>query len=101
MKINFAAALHDLDGKPLLEEGLAITLGVIACRSLMATFNDEQSLGAEVKVKRFKMALDITRGDDQDIPVEDVAELKRLIGKAYGPLIVGRCYEIIEPGPST
>ena len=32
-------------------------------------------------------------------PDEDVAAIKKLIAKAYGPLVVGRVFDILENGP--
>ena len=31
-----------------------------------------------------------------DLTIEEAAEIKKLVGKAYGPVVVGRVYEIFE-----
>lgn len=100
MQIDFAAELNDLDGNPIKADGEKnATLSSIACTALLAVYADEQNLAPSEKVNRFQLALVATKGGMQDMKVEDVAMLKRLIGKAFGPLIVGRAYDILEPAP--
>lgn len=101
MKINFSAVLLDMAGEPIPQDdrpnAKPATLGSVSCTALLAQFPDEQNLAAEIKVKRFRLAEAATKGGEQDLPVDDVAELKRLLAKAFGPLIVGRAFDIIEP----
>lgn len=91
MKINFDAVLLDLDEKPI-DGG---TLKTIALQVLTATFADENLTG-EQKVNRYRLALQINKGGEQEITLEDAVLLKMLIGKGYPPLIVGRSYELIN-----
>ena len=97
MQINFATEILDLDGTPIKDAGKNLTLRSAACGALTAPFPEDQNAEATVKVSRYRLALKASEGGTQDWPVEDVAEMKRLIGKAYGPLIVGRCFDAIEP----
>lgn len=98
MQINFDGLIKDLDGNPVMSEGgTPTTLKAPACGALTASFRDEPELSAEDKLKRYRLALKASEGGTQDWAVEDVAELKRMIGKAYPPLIVGRCFDLIEP----
>jgi len=63
----------------------------------LATFEDERSLSGEEKVKRFVLATRIeSNSNDMDFKVEDVAKIKQLIGKGYGPLVVGQAWEMLE-----
>lgn len=96
MKLNFSTAIRDLQDQPIIEGGNPLTLGSIACNALLTVHQDEALLPAEEKVKRFRMAQAAVKGGEQDCAVEDVASLKKLIGKLYGPLVVGRVFEIIE-----
>jgi len=95
MRIDFDAPLLDLKGEPLIENGVEVTLGAIASNALLATYRDEQDLTGEEKVKRFRLAV-IARGA-QDLSVEQIVLLKKLIAKAYSPLIVGRVFELLDP----
>lgn len=100
MKIDFSAVIKDLDGDAVKDGERDATLGRVACAALLATYADEQNLAAEDKVKRFRLAEIASKGGEQEIKVDDVALIKKLIGKAFAPLIVARAYDIIEP-PST
>jgi hypothetical protein len=100
MKIDFSAIIKDLDGDAVKDGERDATLGRVACTALLATYADEQNLVAEDKVKRFRLAEIASKGGEQEIKVDDVALIKKLIGKAFAPLIVARAYDIIEP-PST
>lgn len=96
MKINFSAPILDLDGTPMTEDGKPVSLSTLACRALLAVFPDEQALGGDTKINRYRIALKVNEGGEQELIAEDVASLKALIGKAYGPLAVGRAYAILE-----
>lgn len=100
MKIDFSAEIKDFDGKALKEGDTAITLGLMAVRALNAQFPDEQPLSAEAKVSRFRIAVKVSEGGVQDLVAEDVVEIKKVIGRAFTPLIVGRSYALIEGPPS-
>lgn len=97
MKINFAAPIRDIKGEPIVENEKAVTLGSVSCQALLASYPDEPNLSGKEKAERFVLGVLFSLEQEEDISVEDVALLKKLIGKAYGPLVVGRAYEIIEP----
>ncbi len=102
MLIDFQRVICDLKGEPLKikknegDIGESLKLLQVCQESLMTTFPDEQGLGGTEKVKRFGLALKI----DSQLPVnlesEEIAEIKKLVGKAYGPLVVGRAWELLE-----
>lgn len=78
------------------ESDETLTLGGAAEIALLATFRDEQDLAAAEKVKRFKLANRLHGAETIDLETEDVALVKKLIGKAFPAIVVGRAYEIIE-----
>lgn len=92
MKIDFAAPVLDLDGKQVEDK----TIGKLIVDALMAQYPDETSLSGEEKLKRFELAQVAHKANGQDVSVEDAALIKKLIGKAYGPLVVGRVYALIK-----
>ena len=98
MKVNFDKQLVDLDGTiiPDAKGNPAIPRG-ISVDALLAAFNDEQNIAGEEKLKRYILAEKIYKKED-DLSVEELALLKKLIGKAYTPLIVGQSWKIIEEG---
>jgi hypothetical protein len=103
--IDFAALLTDLDGQPIPDcvgndcaNKPALTLGVIAIRCLTANFPDEEkSISGEEKFKRGELALRIHKDGKTSLTAEDVALLKKLVGKAYGPLIVVKTWALLDP----
>src|SRR5262245_40116210 len=97
MKIDFSAVIKDLDGEAVKDGEKDATLGRVACTALLASFADERNLPAEDKVRRFRLAEIAAKGGAREMKVEDVALMKKLIGKAFAPLVVGRAYDIIEP----
>ena len=49
----------------------------------------------EKKAERFVLATEIYSGKD-DFEVEQIATLKSVIGKAYGPLLVGQAFALLR-----
>jgi hypothetical protein len=97
MKLKFNEKIKDLDGNVLKDNGKELTLLNVATTSLLAVFDDERIDGQE-KAKRGMLAIKIHSNPDVELTVEEIALIKRLIGKTYVPLVVARAYEIIEEG---
>lgn len=98
--IDFSQTMKDLNGNPVLDGETPLTLGAVACNSLLATFKDEPNLSGADKAKRFALALKINGKAQVALKVEDVSLLKILIGKAYAALVVGQAWEMLDPTPS-
>ena len=109
MNINVTQQLQDLDGTPMVTgkqlcqvcgqivgENEPLTVRVTAVRSLSANFRDEEGLAGEEKVKRFHLALKITDEDEPDLKAEDIVLIKKMVGKMYGPVVVGRMWAILD-----
>lgn len=97
MQINFSAKILDLKGEVINDGADDLTLGSISCTALVSSYPDEPNLPADEKVKRFRLAQVAVDGGVQEVKLEDIAALKKLIGRAFGPLVVGRAFDIIEP----
>lgn len=98
MKVDFSTPIRDFKGNDVKErDGSVVTLASIATQALSATYDDEKNLKADDKYKRFKIAILVCDGGEVELSVEHVAELKKLIGKGFGPLVVGRAYEALDP----
>lgn len=109
-KINFGEPLYDLDGKQVIDPAnrKSVTLGSTCLNALTLSYNDETPTGEE-KTKRFDLALKIMHATATDrvdalgiadLVVEDVVLLKQLVGKAYGPMIVGPAFALLEGKPN-
>ena len=102
---DFTAPILDFDNTPASACpasdpgcGKVLTLSDVAIASLMGTFPDERDLSGEEKIKRFGLAMRIRNAKDISLTAEEIALLKKIIGRSYGPLVVGRAYPMIDPG---
>jgi hypothetical protein len=99
MKLALTTELKSLENVVLLQEDgkTPITLSTVIGNALLATFQDEVNLSGEDKVKRFRLAEAAVLRNGYDFTIEDVALIKKLVAKAYGPLVVGRVFQILDP----
>lgn len=98
--INFKAPLLDQYEKPLkdgLDGGSDLTLGRAAANALFAAYPDERDLPAEEKWARAELAMRLLRGDAVELTAEEVAKVKKLIGKCYSGLVIMRAYPLLDP----
>lgn len=107
MALDFSKPLMDADGKPICvvqvaegatcPDGSAATLGRVVRAALYAQFPDEQNLSLDDKLKRGDLAQAITGAGDIKLKAEDIALIKKVVGKAYGPLIVWAAVRELDP----
>ena len=75
---------------------MTLTLQLATVNALMASDPNDNPSGEE-KAKRFTLGMKIhSASEPVDVSAEDVALIKKLIGKVYTPLVVGRAYELLE-----
>ena len=99
MQIDFKRDLSDFSGNTLKEKDTPINLAVVAVNALMGVYPDEQNLEGTEKVRRYLLAQRIHGADGSlDIPVEDVALIKKLVGKGFPTLIAGQAIPMLEGG---
>jgi hypothetical protein len=98
MIINFEQILKRINGTDLeLEGGKSGTLKWFTCEALQLTFQDERELDPIKKCARWVLATRIYANPTKiDLAIEEIAEIKKLIGKAYGPLVVGQAWQMLE-----
>jgi len=104
MKINVTTVLKAFNGTPHKDfaEGRTtendLTLKTAIVNSLTAIFNDEKPNGEE-SFKRGQLAHRVYNSNsDIELTAENIADIKRLVGKYYGPAIVFAAYTILEGG---
>lgn len=99
-EFDVTAPILDLDGKPVKDGESILTSGRVAIIALTSPYQDEQNLAGEEKVKRFAVALKIQgsigSGQKLDLTVDELALIKKLVGKGMAPLVVGRVWEMID-----
>jgi len=93
MKIDFSKKLTNLDGSKIKE---GINLKTVCQNALMGAYKGEEALEGDEKARRYDIAIKLNSSNELDLRVEDVKTIKEVIGKAFGPLIVGQAYKIIE-----
>ena len=99
MKINFNQQLKILGrDEPLLKPNSTepFCLKDAAIEALLAFTTEENQTGEE-KAKRYVMATRVyANPEGPDFTLEELATIKKVIGKGYGPLIVGQAWEMLE-----
>jgi hypothetical protein len=115
MKRNLNVALKNLNGTPVteavieqLEPGKPVVQSVttmtaaMACGDALNTlFEDERTLPGIEKHKRGKLAQRVYDAKGEiDLSTEDIAEIKKCLGKKYNPLIVCQVFDILETDPA-
>jgi hypothetical protein len=97
MRVNLSAVIRDLKGEVIKDGKNDLTLSTVCCGALLTPLPDETNLSADEKVRRFKLAVKLCDGGQQDLSSEEITMLKQLVGKVYPPLTVGRAFEILDP----
>jgi hypothetical protein len=113
--IDFKAVISDFEGMPVTEcadqppprddrecqNRRPVTLAMAAMRALLVTYDDERGIAAEEKFKRGELARKIyesTSGNGEPVlTVEEMATVKKLIGKGYPPLMVTQIWRMLDP----
>lgn len=96
--IDFSVEMKDFEGQFInTPDGTPITIKRAAINALIAVYNDEPNLTGEDKIKRYSLAMRINNSSHTiELQSEEIAIIKKLIAKMYGPLIVGQAWEILE-----
>lgn len=100
IEVDFDVKLTTIDGKPFTGpdgKETETTLASICQNALLAGYPDEQNLSGIEKVARYGMALKIRDEKKWDLTATEVELLKKLVAKAFPPLIVGQVWAILDP----
>lgn len=95
------------DALPLLDqlvgESESLTFRKVAVNALLTTLQGDDGLTGVQKVEMHKLARTIHEQDELEILDEgkDVELLKERIGKAYGPVVVGPAFMILNGTPAS
>lgn len=100
MKLDVSKVLLSVTGQPLkINDHTEATLKWAAIEALMAQGQGE-SLTAQEKVSRFKLAQKIHTSDGKcDFAVEEVSKMKEVIGKNCPTNVTGAAFDIIDSQP--
>jgi hypothetical protein len=100
--------LHLLNGQPVKDVGTQesgdpdcakcapLTAGHAIANALLATVPGETTVDASQKWARYDLAMRIIKGP-VTLTAAEVTVIKKCLGNAYGPLIIGQIIPIIDP----
>lgn len=99
--LDFTVHITQLDGSPFLgPDGKEIktTLATVSETALTSSYQDEAALPPGEKSNRFWLAQRI-HIDPKNVVLspEEITLLKKLIDKAYNPLVVGQAWAVLDP----
>ena len=99
LAVDFAAPINNLDGTAMRKDDKTVlTLEEVASTALLSSYQDESNLDGVEKNKRFWLAKKIhDQRKDPVLTADEIALIKRLIAKAYNPLVVGQAWTILDP----
>ena len=105
MRINMNQSIKDWEGNEIVlpksldsDEKESLILRHVCLNCLGAVHEDEKNLSGEEKFKRNGIAMNIVNSKNGvvDLSSEQISELKKLIGKLYGPVVVGSTWNMLE-----
>jgi len=95
VKVNFASLVLNEKDEPIMQgKDDPVTLATIARQALLNPGPGEEKVSGEDKFKRFQLAMKCE--GEVDLQVEELATIKKRIGIMCPPLIVGRCWNMLE-----
>jgi hypothetical protein len=107
--INFATVITNEDGKPIIEctdpptvvstdpackSKRDVTLGILAFRALSFP---EQGVSGEDNLLRGNLALRVYKAGELQLSVEEIALIKKRIGAVFTPVLIARCFPLLDP----
>lgn len=100
LAVDFSKPITQIDGTtPLRDDKQAIySLGDVAETALLTSYQDEGNLDGVEKNKRFWIAKKIhDQRKDPVLTADEIALIKKLIAKAYNPLVTGQAWTLLDP----
>lgn len=95
MKKNLDKKITTLKGEDVPVNGEPSTVRQVVVDSLLAQMPNENPAANE-KVDRYKLAVRLNDGGEQELSPEEIVLIKKLVGKNYGPLVVGQVFALLD-----
>jgi len=92
MRVDFSQSIKNLQGAPLTLNGEPLTIGFAVITALLNTFPGEPELSGEEKARRYWLARAVHAGQGE-IDASTAALIRELVGKTFGPPVVGPVFE--------
>lgn len=97
MKIDFSAPILGPNDTPIMEGGKPATLGSIASTALFATLPEDENATATDKALWGNLGLALYAEGKHDLTAEQIALVKKRIGRAFSSLAVARAFHLLDP----
>lgn len=94
MQIHFDRVVVELDGSPAGGD-TPLTVGSMCLQALVAAIRDETPPPPAEVERRYRLALRIQRGGEQDLSPEDCTLLRDRICRVYGVWAAGQACEAL------
>lgn len=97
MKVDFNQVLKDFEGDPLKnDKNKEWTLKTAAVSALATALEEDKGMTADKAVARYKLALRLQEGGEQELSPEEATEIRNRLAKCYSILISGQACEMLK-----
>lgn len=97
MKIDFNKGFVDLDNQPVkTQDGEAVTLGKVVANSLATPLDDDKGIGHEKVLERWKLAMRLHSGGEQEITATEAADIQKRIVKTHTMIVAAQVVEAMN-----
>ncbi len=94
--MNLTAAITDFHNEPIIDQNSKPLTYLDVFMTACDTVLDEKEK-PENKMKDFKMGLKMVKYKEKcKLTIEEKARLKEKVGKLFKPVVMGRCFELLE-----
>lgn len=97
MTFDTTTLLLDRDADPLLFNDKPMTLRAALLTAVDAQLSGDEASDGSAKMHLYRLGMTIHTETDVDLPAEDIALLKERVVKCFGPIVVGRVFELLDP----
>lgn len=94
MKVKINQVLKDVDGTPITMNNKPYTLGDVCIASLLTPLQEDTEKTKWEKYEIFKKIKESK--NEVELTIEEIALVKKCIGKFQPPLVMGQCWEMLE-----
>ena len=97
MTFNTTTVLLDRDGDAMEYLEKPMTLRAALLTAVDAQLPGDEAADGSAKMHLYRLGMTIHTETDVDLPAEDIALLKERVVKCFGPIVVGRVFELLDP----
>ena len=93
------AVMYDETGEPVvLAPAADFTLKTACFQALNSRLPGDEEMPEQEKLRIFMLTMKIAGATDEaHLTADDVSLLKKRAAKAFTPLVMGRCYQLLDP----